>query len=54
VCIIGKSIDKSTSLPKICGTLFATGEAVESKNFNEINDLRADASAANPLIYKGI
>jgi len=34
------------------GTLFATNATSQQKIFNEINDLRAAASAANPLIYK--
>jgi hypothetical protein len=34
------------------GTLFATDATSRQKNFNEINDLRAAASAAKSLIYK--
>jgi hypothetical protein len=54
VSIIGKSINKSSNVPKKIGTLIAMDGAVENKNFNEINDLRPDASAAKSLIYKEI
>jgi hypothetical protein len=43
---------KHTVRRLVSGTLFATDATSENKNFNEINDLRAAASAAKSLIYK--